>query len=377
MTRRAEQARKILLAPVPITPTKPLTPSHLRGMLWVDVMKKATGELAEVDCLYSHLTANASEQTVGFWEYVDRVVGDVDFQDHSEETIGQLYVRYHQQAEKASVSALSPYLSAVEKHSWVHPISARLYGIWSEHATLLRMQDPGADRQCWPAVSTEELVRHLVNLNLCIDLRSRGGAAYLDLTSEGMALRKVITAEGKANYLIHLLRELVPQIGSYHHMVLIHDLELHADYTLLKRILMRLGASVDRVAISRVAINGVVQSARHGSWHGHTASDLIREFAPDADEDCFRLGMRLYFISGLGKGRAQSFDPVLLRRAILRARHLIASAKSRKTEESVDEFLNRCSGKNQYVDPYKVAAGLLSRNRIAPFPSEGLPRWFV
>jgi hypothetical protein len=59
--------RRVLLAPVTVTPTKPLTPSHLKGLLWTDVMYRATAAVADVTYRYSHTTYNQTEQTLGFW----------------------------------------------------------------------------------------------------------------------------------------------------------------------------------------------------------------------------------------------------------------------------------------------------------------------
>lgn len=44
---------RVLLAPITVTPSKPLTPSHLKGLLWTDVMYRATAQLAEVTYRYS------------------------------------------------------------------------------------------------------------------------------------------------------------------------------------------------------------------------------------------------------------------------------------------------------------------------------------
>src|SRR5687767_4233712 len=69
---------RVLIAPVTVTPTKALGLSHLKGLLWVDVMYRATGLLTCVDYLYSHTTFSTTRQTAGFWEYLDRACGHVD-----------------------------------------------------------------------------------------------------------------------------------------------------------------------------------------------------------------------------------------------------------------------------------------------------------
>src|SRR5438309_506109 len=63
---------RVLVAPVTVTPTKPLTLSHIKGLLWVDALYKATTLVANVDYRYSLTTYNVTAQTLGFWAYLDR-----------------------------------------------------------------------------------------------------------------------------------------------------------------------------------------------------------------------------------------------------------------------------------------------------------------
>ena len=84
---------RVLLAPVTVSPTKALTPSHLKGLLWVDVMRRATALVADVTYRYSNTTFNTTRQTLGFWEYLDRTFGDLDYTAHGESELGELYMR--------------------------------------------------------------------------------------------------------------------------------------------------------------------------------------------------------------------------------------------------------------------------------------------
>ncbi len=63
-TRRSGGPPRVLVAPVTVTPTKPLNPSHLKGLLWVDALYKATTLVAEVDYRYSLTTYNVTAQTL-------------------------------------------------------------------------------------------------------------------------------------------------------------------------------------------------------------------------------------------------------------------------------------------------------------------------
>src|SRR5688572_13562473 len=48
----------VFLAPVTITPTKPLTLSHAKGLLWLDVMYRATREVAPTTYEWNPRVAN-------------------------------------------------------------------------------------------------------------------------------------------------------------------------------------------------------------------------------------------------------------------------------------------------------------------------------
>ncbi|BAT61086.1 hypothetical protein GJW-30_1_03637 [Variibacter gotjawalensis] len=366
-------AKRILVAPIPVTPTKPFTPSHLKGMLWVDVMLKTTGTIAQTDCLYSNLTANACEQTLGFWAFLDREHGGADYRGASEEEIGDLYVRYHRQAEKPPYCALKPCFHAVERDNWIHPASAALHRAWSAQAALLNTRTTSFTSDYSDAMPLEELLDRLKAKDLCIDLRADGGGVYLDLTADGLPLRSVITPNGRANYLILLLRDLVPRIASYDCIVLLYDYELSSDYLLLQRILTRLGAVAQRVSISRVAIDGVVRSSRFGGWKGYLASDLIAACIDGCDPRSFQLGMRLYFIAGTGKGMPRTFSMKHLRRAIRRAHHLI------HTEQSADAaaFLRNCRRSEDYLDPYLVTSLLLANGPARPPLTGKSAHWYM
>ncbi len=63
---------KLLLAPVLVTATKPLTPSHIKGLLWLDLLYKATATLHDVTYLSNRLSDDTTSQTISFWRYLDQ-----------------------------------------------------------------------------------------------------------------------------------------------------------------------------------------------------------------------------------------------------------------------------------------------------------------
>ncbi|MFG3016476.1 hypothetical protein ACGFZB_39735 [Streptomyces cinerochromogenes] len=353
----------VLLAPVTVTPAKPLTPSHLKGLLWTDVMFRATTPLADVTYRYSPTTYHLTEQTLGFWEFLDRTQGDLPYASLSEEEIGDLYVLFRKDTPPPA-EALRPYAHEVERNGWVHPASERVLRLWTAHYGALGLHDPGLTRHQPPGLGTEEMVERLATLGMGLDQRAGGGPVYLDATRYGLPLRQIMTADGQPNYLACALRELLPLAPAYDEVVLLHDPELAADYLLLQRVLGALGPRVHRVPVGRVPIDGRIRSARHGGWHDHTAGALLRTVGTDGDPDVRRLGMRLYFIAGLGPGQAQSFRADLLHKSLDRAERLLRRADGHRLGgPQLHEELRRHRGAHTHVDPYRLTSSLLARSR--------------
>ncbi len=152
----------------------------------------------------------------------------------------------------------------------------------------------------------------------------------------------------------------MPLAGAYDEVVLLCDSDLEPDYAALQRILEHFGATVRRVALGRVPVDGRITSARHGGWRGHTAGALLHDLGDD-DVHTLRLGVRLYFIAMLGPGSAVGFDPALLRRSLRRAARLLAAGGCGPV---ADVAVHR--GRHRYVDPYRLTAAVLGRHGGAP-----------
>jgi hypothetical protein len=319
-----------------------------------------------VDYRYSLTTYNVTAQTLGFWAYLDRECEPTDYSGHTEEEIGELYVRYQARPERPPYELLRPYKEAVEETGWVHPASARLTGLWAEHYAALGLHDPGLVVAQPPELGLAELLDMLSGRNLCLDLRPDGGPVYLDATRFGLPLRQIVSTDGQPNYLACALRELVPMVASYDEVVLLHDRELTKDYVLLDRVLSALGAVISREVVDRVPIEGVVQSSRYGGWRGYTMSALLSALA-DAEDAAVRLGLRVYFIAVLGRGGQQSFRLDLLRGSVARAGRLLGTAP-RATLDELERFLRRSMGRGRhcYVDPYRLTSALLMRHGRPP-----------
>ncbi|OAR22141.1 hypothetical protein A8W25_29605 [Streptomyces sp. ERV7] len=357
--------RRVLLAPVTITPSKPLTPSHLKGLFWTDVMYRATACLSEVDYRFSHSTYHLTEQTLAFWEFLDRTQGDTAYASLTEDDIGSLYVRHRAAKDRVPAAALRPYADAVEHHGWVHPAATRVLELWRGHYARLGLYDPGLLAHQPPGLGLEEMLEHLRARGVCLDHRELGGPVYLDLTRHGLPLRQIVTADGRPNYLACALRELLPLAPHYDELVFLYDRDLDPDYQLLARVLGPLGPVVHRVTVGRVPVDGEIRSARTGGWRGLDAASLIETASADHDDAAIRLGMRLYFIATLGPGQAQSHRPDLLSQCLKRADRLLGGAPD-TAEPGLPERLGVHRRDHTYVDPYRLTTSLLGRRRAAP-----------
>lgn len=352
---------RVLVAPVTVSPTKPLTPTHLKYLLSLDVLRRATSTFAEVTFLYRHATFDGSHQVTGFWSYLDDRFPGREYTDVTEEEIGELYTAYHR-TDAADVVDRGP------RAGGPHPVSTRLLDIWAGHYRTLGMLDPATGRDGPPLMDAEDVLALLAEHGLCVDGRALGAPVYLDATGEGLPLRVVVGADGRPNYLLPLLRELIPQAAAHDLVVLAHDTELRADYRTVAAILTALGAKVTRFEVPRVAIDGVARSTRHGGWQGYTLSAIAAPLVDAHGPDAFRLGLRLYLIAELGRTARQSFSLTRLRRWVRRAARLLdrCSGDPSAPPTELGGHLGAQAGARGYADPYQIMTTLLRRESDVP-----------
>jgi hypothetical protein len=332
------------------------------------MLYRATAEFADPTLLYHHKTYVGSQQVAGFWAYLDRCPPDLVCEAATEEDIGELYTSYHQ-AGSPSYADIEPVVRRAET-GWIHPLSARLLDIWEDNYRLLGMFNPALGRSGPGLAAPDDIIGMLSSRNLCIDGRAVGAPVYLDATAAGLPLRPVLSADGQSNYLLYLLREIVPLLPAHDLVVLAHDTELRADYRSIAYVLTALGARVDRFEVPRVSIDGVAQSTRLGGWHGYTMGAFCEPLVADFGTAAFRLGLRLYLVAGLGRTARDSFSLRYLRRWTSRAQRLIAGHgdRTRRADEfdAARRYLAASAARRGYTDPYRLATGLLSHDSAVP-----------
>jgi hypothetical protein len=375
-TRRTEltaagPVTELVVAQVTITPTKPLTPTHIKGFIWTDVLAKASAHVTRVRLVWNNRMATITAQSTAFWRYLDLTEPDTDWSGESEARIGRRYVAFHAEARETDPRALEGYLARADEDGWIHPAGRRMLDLWRAELDLLGVRDPGLAEDRPLATSARTMVAALAERGLLIDHRRFGGPVYLDGARWGMPLRQLIGGDGLPNYLLPILRELIPMIRPGRAFLLIHDDGLTADYLLLERVLTEFGASVARLALSRVPVNGTALSSRYGGWSGTTLSDLSSA-SGTAGRAAYRLGMRLYFAGILHQDSAQSFRMPLLRRCVGRAARLLDLAPGDSHEASgrrIVTALSRWQAQRGYVDPYRLTTSLLGSRALPLTPA--------
>ncbi|WP_433325301.1 hypothetical protein [Spirillospora sp. CA-294931] len=303
-------------------------------------------------------TPNLTGQTIQFWDYLDRRHAGLDFGAVHPDDLGRLYVRFHASGDARPLDALRHYAARVDGEGWVHPATRRMTLHWKRHLDLLGVHDPGLLRDRPVALPVGETVERLARLRLCVDHRRHGGPVYLDGTRWGMPLRKVVGTDGHANYLLVILRDLLPRLTPRRRVLFVYDDDLAHDYALLARVVGALGARVERLPLGRVPLGGLVRTSRHGGWDEVTIDRLARLCRAEAGPDAYRLGMRLYFIAMLKRTSGETFRPDLLRRALGRAERMLGEARGDGPPEASAAGCLRPSG---WVDPYRLTDGLFAR----------------
>lgn len=355
---------RILVAPITISPTKPLTPTHLNYLLSIDVLCRATAAIADVTCVYDHLAFADGNQTVAFWEYLDRVRAGTDFRDAQERWIGELYMRHHAEATKAPAARLRPYIDRVRAEQWMHPSAVRMLTIWRSHYRTLNLAGPHSAGSTAPKLTDSVLIDELATRDLCIDGRLLAAPVYLDLTAQGIPLRTLVNPDGQGNYLTCILGQLIPLCRDYDLTVLMYDRDMREDYVIVERVLRAFGVRAVRVEVSRVPIDGVAVSSRHGGWEGYLLPEV--RAAAGGDDVAFQLGIRLYLIAVFGRGNRCSFDFGALRRWVARTQRLLDTPYTPCDGPDPVHFLRELAKGTRYVDPYRLTTCLLSKNRGIP-----------
>ena len=313
-----------LYAPVGITPTKPLTPSHLKGVLLLDFMQRFEGLFTPGTIWHNRRPWDISLQTIRFWDYLDREHSGVDFSTMGEGDIGAMYIDCHRSGALPSADRIATYARRIETEGYVHPASGRILALWGEVFATLGLAGDALFHSAPFGLDREAVLARLDAHDMLLDQRGFGGGVHLDLTDEGRPLRLLMSEHGLSNYILAILRDLLDRAPQHDSVCLYHDSGIERDYDALMRVLQRLGVQCRRVGFTRVPVDGQVLSAKQGGWEQYTGARLLQRVAGGASSAEIRLGFRLYFLHALGLRKPDSYSDEGLGASLERARRLLA-----------------------------------------------------
>jgi len=352
---------RILLAPIMITPTKPLTPSHLKALLWLDALWKATATLHDVNCELNRRTCDITLQTCGFWAFLDQQYPNIDYQKENETSIGHRYVEYHKQSSHLDLERVLRYRNMTDQEGWLHPAGMRILQDWQKHLNILQLDNISRYTNSVLPLTAEAVINILKERDCLLDLRKLEAGAYLDFTEQGIPLRRIVDNTAVDNYIICVLRELLHKAAQYDLTLLMYDNALDTDYMLIEKVLNICGAKTKRLSLGRVPLDGITQSSRAGGWENYSLENLYKTYRAEYGEDAVRLGLRIYFIADLCRNSNKSFSFSGLEKAYAKAAKLLALNIVPAPALEFKNMLSQSARKTGYVNPYNIVAKLYSK----------------
>jgi len=352
---------RILLAPIMITPTKPLTPSHIKALLWLDTLWKATAELHDVECEQNRRTCDITVQTCGFWAFLDQQYAMTNYAAENETTIGHRYVEYHQQSASLDITQVHRYRKMIEEEGWIHPAGQRILQDWEKYLNVLQLNNISLYRSEKLALSADDVFGILDDHDCLLDLRKLDAGAYIDFTEQGMPLRRIVDSVNMDNYIVCILRELIHKASHYDLVLLMSDNDLDSDYALIEKVLNATGAKTKRLSIGRVPLDGITQSSRAGGWEKYSFENIYKTYIPVYGDAAFRLGMRLYFIADLCRNSKKSFSFQDLEKSFTKALNLLSMKIAPAPSNEYKTMLRKSAKKTGYVNPYNIVSKLCAK----------------
>ncbi len=360
--------KHITIAPVSITPTKPLVPSHYKSLIWLDVLIKCLSEVHDVTLLNNRVLSFLNLQTMNFWHYLDHVLPEASYTDKPELWIGKHYVASNSRlvGEGMPEDGFDQYKAKIERDGWMHPSASRLFDIWTGNCAQLNISASLIAKDRPLDLTTDALLTILADMNCILDLREIGGEVYIDFTDEGIPLRKLVDVTGTENYFAGILRSLVPVAEHTDSIYLLCDEQLSADYWILVKILTRLGVHATRVTLGRVPLDGQVQSSRHGGWEQYLFDGFAEPLLQSFPQRAFSLGMRFYFVCVLGQSEGISFSVDRLKVCVQKAERLLDILPPPVSVPELSSFIASKMRPGYLLNPYLMVSELYGK-KVSPY----------
>jgi hypothetical protein len=295
--------------PIGITPTKPLTPTHVKGLLHFDALTRLHRIIEPIGVAHNRRVWDMSLQTARFWTYLDLHHGQLDFDALSESQIGQLYARFSREGTDVPVAALEAMIAKVESEGYVHPSARCVLQSWVRHLQRIGLDTGLLTESHALDISVQGILCKLSTFGDLVDQREFGGGVLWTAWTGHRATRTLISELGLPNYVVALLRQAHDLAQSYNTVHLFYDLSVERDFILLEDFLQALGVQSNRIGFPRMTSNGRALSFR-AEDDVVTLGQMICRYENDYGDLCIALGLRLYFLhlSGLRKSFDFSWD---------------------------------------------------------------------
>lgn len=291
--------------PIGITPTKPLTPTHVKGLLHFDALTRLHRAIEPIGVVHNRRVWDMSLQTARFWTYLDLHHGELDFDSLSEKQIGNLYVQFSRDGTEIPTATLETMIAKVESDGYVHPSARRVLQGWVSHLQRIGLDTGLLTESSELGISAQDILSKLSTLGELIDQREFGGGVLWTARAGQGATRTLISEQGLPNYVVALLRQAHDLAQGFKTVHLFYDLSVERDFMLIEDFLQAFGIQANRIGFPRMTSNGQALSFRADA-NVVTLGEMIGRYENDYPDLCIALGLRLYFLflSGLRK----SFD---------------------------------------------------------------------
>lgn len=313
--------------PIGITPTKPLTPTHVKGLLHFDALTRLHRVVEPIQVVHNRRVWDLSLQTARFWTYLDRHHHQVDFSALSELQVGKLYVDFSREGTEVAIADLEAMLARIESQGYVHPSAwSVLYG-WESHLRRIGLDTGILTESHALEVSTAAVLSTLSAFGELIDQRDFGGGVlWASRTGQGTT-RTLISEMGIPNYVVALLRQIHTLTQGTETVHLFYDLSVERDFMLIEDYLKSFGLRVNRIGFPRMTSNGQSLSFRAGGGVV-TLGEMMSRYDGDYSDRCIALGLRLYFLYMSGLRKSFDFSWERLDEALRMARTLLDTTAS-------------------------------------------------
>ena len=349
---------RYVIYPIHIAPTKPLTPTHIRHLLYVDCLYRGL-QAKGIDVIYPYnrLRMDVTPQVLKLEQYIESKQLAVS----NAEEVGNVYVQMTNESYALSQGKITEMRKEREDSLSGNSYYKAILPEWVEQHSFLRMYNPGLTQAVPFDISLEEVIEKLKEISMVLDSRKQGENVYIDLTDEGIKLRHFCSSVlSDYNYLGTMLRELLALRKNGDVFVFVFDDELLGDFFILQRVLERLGHKVYKIQTNRILLEGKALSSRHGGWEKYSLGRVL-SFLQDKGytQDEIALGLRLYYLGFIPK----SFEYRDLEKYTKKARLILNRVGWRREALHAEIPFPRNKFDGTFVSPPWVAQ-MIMKNRM-------------